>query len=348
MSKKFFSVLLLLSMTLATIFTAGCGEESKSDGGQNSATTQSGSKNKLVIYTSMKESLIGGIIEGFKKKYPDIEVDYQSAGAGKIMAKLEAERQSGHLLADIIWTSEVPDFYEMKKQGLLEVFKPEALSEVLNPFDDYDGSFTAARLGTLGIVINTDKVGTPPAGWENILTDPTYKNSFGIADPALSGTALMSVALLEKQFGWDYFINLKNNGAKKSKGSGRVVDDTADGNLNACLGVDYITAAKIDKGAHLQMVYPNELLMVPSPVAIFKDAPNKEAAKKFVEYLLSQEAQQKVADAGTVPVRNDVVMPGQYNLPVPEEALAKGIKIDYNEVLAHKEDTVQKFSDLFK
>ena len=88
--------------------------------------------------------------------------------------------------------------------------------------------------------------------------------------------------------------------------------------------------------------------MVPSPVAIFKDAPNKEAAKKFVEYLLSQEAQQKVADAGTVPVRNDVVMPGQYNLPVPEEALAKGIKIDYNEVLAHKEDTVQKFSDLFK
>lgn len=347
MSKKFFSVLLLLSMTLATIFAAGCGEESKSDGGQNSSA-QNGNAKKLVIYTSMKESLIGGIIEGFNKKYPDIEVDYQSAGAGKIMAKLEAERQSGHLLADIIWTSEVPDFYEMKNQGLLEVFKPEALSEVLNPFDDYDGSFTAARLGTLGIVINTDKVETPPTSWGEIATNPLYKDAFGIADPALSGTALMSVALLEKQFGWDYFVNLKNNGAKKSKGSGRVVDDTADGNLNACLGVDYITAAKIDKGSALKMVYPNELLMVPSPVAIFKDAPNKDAAKKFVEYLLSKEAQQKVADAGTVPVRSDVTMPEKYNLPTPEDALAKGIKIDYNEVLAHKEDTVQKFSDLFK
>lgn len=348
MFKRFFSVLLLVSMTLAAIFVAGCGEGSNSGGSQNSASTQSGSRDKLVIYTSMKESLIGGIIEGFKKKYPEIEVDYQSAGAGKIMAKLEAERQSGHLLADIIWTSEVPDFYEMKKQGLLEVFKPETLNEVLNPFDDYDGSFTAARLGTLGIVINTDKVGAPPAGWESILTDPTYRNSFGIADPALSGTAFMSVALLEKQFGWDYFINLKNNGAKKSKGSGRVVDDTADGNLNACLGVDYITAAKIDKGAHLKMVYPNELLMVPSPVAIFKDAPNKESAKKFVEYLLSQEAQQKVVDAGTVPVRTDVKMSDKYNLPSPVEALEKGIKINYNEVLEKKEDTVQKFSDLFK
>ena len=347
MSKKFFSVLLLVSMLLTTIFAAGCGEESKSDGGQKSSA-QNGNTKKLVIYTSMKESLIGGIIEGFKKKYPDIEVDYQSAGAGKIMAKLDAERQSGHLLADIIWTSEVPDFYEMKNQGLLEVFKPEALSEVLNPFDDYDGSFTAARLGTLGIVINTNKVENPPTSWENIATDPLYKNSFGIADPALSGTALMSVALLEKQFGWDYFIQLKDNGAKKSKGSGRVVDDTADGNLNACLGVDYITAAKIDKGAPLQMVYPNELLMVPSPVAIFKDAPNKDAAKKFVEYLLTQEAQQKVADAGTVPVRSDVKRPEKYNLPLPAEALEKGIKINYNEVLEKKEDTVQKFSDLFK
>lgn len=350
MSKKLFSVLLLLSMTLATIFTAGCGEEVKQDGGQNPASTQTqnGNKSKLVIYTSMKESLIGGIVEGFKKKYPDIEVDYQSAGAGKIMAKLEAERQSGHLLADIIWTSEVPDFYEMKNQGLLENYRPTVFDELLNPFDDYDGSFTAARLGTLGIVINTDKVENPPTSWEDIATDPLYKNSFGIADPALSGTAFMSVALLEKQFGWDYFIRLKANGAKKSKGSGRVVDDTADGNLNACLGVDYITATKIDKGSNLQMVYPPELLMVPSPVAIFKDAPNKDAAKKFVEYLLTQEAQQKVADAGTVPVRTDVTMPEKYNLPLPAEALEKGIKINYNEVLERKEDTVQKFSNLFK
>lgn len=350
MFKKFFSVLLLLSVTLGAFFTAGCGEESNSGGEQknSSSTNSSNGKSKLVIYTSMKESLIGGIVEGFQKKYPDIEVDYQSAGAGKIMAKLEAERQSGHLLADIIWTSEVPDFYEMKSQGLLETFKPSVFDELLNPFEDYDGSFTAARLGTLGIVINTDKVGEPPSSWENIVTDPTYKNSFGIADPALSGTALMSVALLEKQFGWDYFTKLKNIGAKKSKGSGRVVDDTADGNLNACLGVDYITAAKIDKGAHLQMVYPPELLMVPSPVAIFKDAPNKEAAKKFVEYLLTQEAQQKVADAGTVPVRNDVTIPEKYNLPLPSEALEKGIKINYTEVMQKKEETVQKFSELFK
>ena len=337
MFKKIFALLMLLSLT---VFAGGCGD--------NTSQNQSPANKKLVIYTSMKESLIGGIIEGFKKKNPDIVVDYQSAGAGKIMAKLEAERQSGQLLADIIWTSEVPDFYEMKEKGMLEQYQPSNFNELLNPFDDYDGSFTAARLGTLGIVINTERVKTAPTTWEDIATSETYHDSFGIADPALSGTAFMSVALLEKQFGWEYLARLRDNGTIKSKGSGRVVDDTANGELNACLGVDYITAAKIDKGASLQMVYPKELLMVPSPVAIFKDAPNKEAAKKFVDYILSQEAQQMIADSGTVPVRRDIKMPEKYNLPAPEVALDTGIKINYTEVMAQKEELVQRFSELFK
>ena len=341
MFKKIFTAALLLTLLLVT--GCGGGDKAAEKGAEDKANP-----NKLVIYTSMKESLIGGIVEGFKAQNPGVEVDWQSAGAGKIMAKIDAERQSGHLMADIIWTSEVPDFYQMKNEGLLEQYQPAGFDELLNPFDDYDGSFTAARLGTLGIVININKVTTEPTGWETIATDPLYKNSFGIADPALSGTAFMSIALLEKQFGWDYIVRLHDNGATKSKGSGRVIDDTADGVLNACLGVDYITAGKIDKGAPLKMVYPNELLMVPSPVAIFKDADHKDLAKKFVDYVMTQEAQQMVANAGTVPVRSDVNMPEKYGLPSPEDAIKNGIKVDYNDVLANKDETVKKFSNLFK
>ena len=109
MKKKGFILLLVAAM--CSVIFAGCGGGPK----QQSSSSGSGAKgNKLVVYTSMKESLISGIVEGFKKKYPDIEVDYQSAGAGKLMAKIAAERQSGHILADVIWTSEVPDFYQMK------------------------------------------------------------------------------------------------------------------------------------------------------------------------------------------------------------------------------------------
>ena len=120
-------ILALLTVAALAVGIGGCGGDS--GGGQNSASGQ-----KLVIYTSMKEALIGGIIEGFKRQNPGVEIDYQSAGAGKIMAKLAAERQSGHLLADIIWTSEVPDFYQMKEEGLLAEYRPEAFKDALNPF----------------------------------------------------------------------------------------------------------------------------------------------------------------------------------------------------------------------
>jgi iron(III) transport system substrate-binding protein len=299
---------------------------------------------KLIIYTSMKESLIGGIVEGFVKKYPAISVDYQSAGAGKLMAKIAAERESGKILADLIWTSEVPDFYSMKNEGLLEQYKTPLFGEILNPFDDYDGHFTAARLGTLGIAINTDLVKTPPSQWSDLFK-PEYKGAFGIADPALSGTSYMSVALLEKQFGWEFFEKLRANQARIGKGSGQVVDDTASGELAASLAVDYITNDKISKGAHLALVYPPELLLAPSPAAIFKNSPNLDAAKKFLDYLLSHDAQALIAGEGTLSVRPDVQNRPEHLLPPAADALKRAIKIDYIQMMATKEALIKKFTD---
>ncbi|GHS87903.1 ABC transporter substrate-binding protein [Synergistales bacterium] len=301
-------------------------------------------KETLIIYTSMKESLIGGIVEGFNKKFPDIAVDYQSAGAGKLMAKIAAERESGKILADMIWTSEVPDFYSMKQQGILEQYKTPLIGEILNPFDDYDGHFTAARLGTLGIAINTDQIKTPPTQWSDLFK-PEYKGAFGIADPALSGTSYMSVALLDKQFGWEFFDKLYGNKARIGKGSGQVVDDTASGELAASLAVDYITNDKIAKGAHIALYYPPELLMAPSPIAIFKNSPNIEAAKKFLDYLLSHDAQVLVAGEGTLSVRTDVKNADGFMLPEAQDALKRAIKIDYLEMMAGKEALIKKFTD---
>jgi iron(III) transport system substrate-binding protein len=301
-------------------------------------------KESLIIYTSMKESLIGGIVEGFNVKFPDIAVDYQSAGAGKLMAKIAAERESGNILADIIWTSEVPDFYSMKNEGILEQYKTPLINEILNPFDDYEGYFTAARLGTLGIAINTDLISTAPTQWSDLFK-PEYKGAFGIADPALSGTSYMSIAMLEKQFGWEFFDKLYANQARIGKGAGQVVDDTASGELSASLAVDYITNDKITKGAHIALYYPPELLMAPSPIAIIKGSPNLEAAKKFVDYLLSHEAQVLIAGEGTLSVRTDVKNQEGFMLPDAGVVLKNAIKIDYIEMMDKKEQLIKRFTD---
>jgi len=302
---------------------------------------------KLFVYTSMKESMVGEIKTAFAKKHPDVKVDFQSAGAGKLMAKIAAERESGKILADVLWTSEVPDFYQLKKDGLLLPYTPAEIKSVLNPFTDWDGSFTAVRLGTLGIAYNTKHVKEPPKTWQD-LTKPQFKGAYGIANPALSGTAFMSVALLAKQLGWEYFEGLRKNGAKMGKGSGQVVDDTASGDLVASLAVDYITLDKVDKGATIALVYPPEMLVVPSPIAIFKGSPNAEAAKKLVDFLLSKEGQAIIANEGTLPVRADVQPPAKYGMPKADEALKRSIKVDYPQLMADKEAVIRKFTDIMQ
>mgnify|MGYP003378226322 CR=1 FL=1 len=302
---------------------------------------------KLFVYTSMKESMVGELKTAFARKHPDIKVDFQSAGAGKLMAKIAAERESGKILADVLWTSEVPDFYQLKQAGLLLPYSPAEIKAVLNPFQDWDGSFTAVRLGTLGIAYNTRLIKDPPKTWQD-LTKPQFKGAFGIANPALSGTAYMSVALLAKQLGWGYFEGLRSNGAKMGKGSGQVVDDTASGDLVASLAVDYITLDKVDKGATIALVYPPEMLVVPSPVAIFKGSPNADAARKLVDFLLSKEGQTIIANEGTLPVRTDVKAPDKYKMPSADEALKRSIKVDYPQLMADKEATIRKFTDIMQ
>ena len=308
---------------------------------------QANAAEKMILYTSMKESLIGAIYDAFKKKHPDTTIDYQSAGAGKLMAKIATERQAGKVLADVLWTSEVPDFYNLKSEGMLETYVPGNFKELINPFDDHDGSFTAARLGTLGIVYNTKFIKQAPAKWDDIF-GKDFNGAFGIANPALSGTAYMSISLLVKQFGWDFIEKMAANKSKIGKGAGQVVDDTASGELVGCIAVDYITLDKIKKGASLGYAFPPEILVVPSPVAIIKGTPNLSAAKKFVDFLLSKEAQEIIAAEGTLPVRSDVALNPGLPIASPAEAVKRSIKIDYLAMMAEKQATVKKFTDIMQ
>lgn len=304
-------------------------------------------KEKLMVYTSMKEVLIGELRDAFVKKHPNVQFDYYSAGAGKLMAKIAAERQSGTLVCDVLWTSEVPDFYSLKKEGALQKYQSPESKYIVSPVMDPEWEFTPARLGTLGIVYSTTAVKTPPKSWEDLL-GPVYKNGFAIANPALSGTSMVSVGMLVNNLGWGYIEKLKANGAKMGQGSGQVVDDTAAGDLAACLGVDYIAIDKIKKGANLGIAFPKEMLVIPSPVAIFKGTKNLSAAQKFVDFLISKEGQQILAATYTLPVRTDVPIAQGVGLVEPKEAVARAMKIDYLKLMVEKQATIDKFTEILR
>ncbi len=304
-------------------------------------------KAELVVYTSAKDVLINRLRDAFVSKYPDIDLDYYSAGAGKLMVKIEGELQSGAVGADVVWTSEISDFYRLKHEGALERYIPSEWRAIVSPVKDPDGFFTPVRLGTLGIAYNTKKVATPPKSWEDLL-DNRFRDGFGIANPALSGTAWISVAMIAHNMGWDYVDRLKANGAKMGQGSGQLIADTASGDLKASIAIDYITIEKIEKGAPLGFMYPREMMVIPSPVAIFRGTPHLKAARKFINFLLSHEGQEIIASTGTLPVRDDVSLRQGFNLVTPREAEKRAMKIDYLKTLNEKDSIIQKFTSIMR
>ena len=238
----------------------------------------------------------------------------------------------------------------MNENDLVTAYLLDNSGNILYPTEviDPDGYFTPARNGTLGIVYNTRFIKEAPKTWQDVL-GPDYKDAFGIADPALSGTAYGSVAALVNLYGWDYFKEIQKNGGVMSQGSGQVVDDTAMGDLVACIGVDYITMAKIEKGATLAMAYPKETIVLPSPVGIIKGTKNLSAAQKFVDFLLSKEGQQIIANNYTLPVRDDVTLPENSPLPKPHDAVVNAIKLDFEKMSgAGKEEVIKQFKDIMR
>jgi iron(III) transport system substrate-binding protein len=307
----------------------------------------SADQEKLTVYSSMKESLLGELKSAFARKYPDIQLEYQNGGAAKLMAKLAADREAGKIQADVLWTSELADFYQLKSQGALLPYTPLEIKMLANPFADYDGSFTAARLATLGIVFNTRFVKEAPKTWQDAYK-PTFKNAFGLGNPSLSGTAYLGVAMLLRNFGWSYFEALHANGAKLGKGSAPLVEETAAGDLLASLAVDYVVFDKMDKGAPLALVYPAELIVIPSPIAIVKDGPNTDAAKSYIDFVLSHDGQAIIANEGMLPVRGDVAIPDRYNLPSVADAAKRAAKIDYPHLFAEREAIIKHFAEIMQ
>lgn len=337
--KKSIHVWVAILMMLTGLVYAGGSKEP-------TPSTQGEKKEKLMVYTSMKEVLIGELRDAFVKKHPNISFDYYSAGAGKIMAKIAAERQSKQLVCDVIWTSEIPDFISMKNEGILEPYISPEAQYIVSPLPT-SAEYTPARLGTLGITYNTNKVKNPPKNWQDLLK-PEWKDGFAFANPALSGTAMVSIGLIVNTFGWEFIEKLKANGARMGQGSGQVVDDTASGDLLGCLGVDYITIDKIKKGAPLAIVFPPEMLVIPSPVAIFRGTPNLSAAKKFVDFLLSKEGQTIIAKNYTLPSRPDIPILKDVGLVDPKDAVARAMKVDYIKLMAEKQAVIDKFQQIMQ
>ena len=249
---------------------------------------------EFLFYTHDSEPAGAGICEAFTKDFPKIKGKYLRAQNGALYTKILAERQAGRYSVDVIQFSEPATAIDFqKKGGYMRHVSPQsefyASEHLSNPVGD---SFCAG-VTFAGICYNTDKVKPEeaPKTWKDLL-NPRWQNAMSVKQ-STSGLQFVQWYELKKLYGdqfWKDFAKLRPRGFDSRA---QLFDRLAKGDDKVC-GLAELAGYLLqkEKGAHIAFVMPSDGLPAGTLWnGVVDKAPHPEAAKLFVDWLMSPRGQ---------------------------------------------------------
>jgi len=262
----------------------------------------------------------GAMLDGFVKK-TGIKLNElnPNGGSGDEIEAIKANKTNkGPQAPDVIDVG-ISFGPQAKTDGLLMNYKVPTWDTIDASVKDPDGAWYGDYYGVLSFEVNTAVVKTIPKDWLDLLK-PDYKNSVALAgDPTASNQAIQSVyaaalanggSLDNAQPGLDFF--------KKLKDAGNFVPVVAKQGLVASgetpIVITWSYLALADKDAlkgnpAIEVVIPTSGRFAGMYAqAISAYAPHPDAAKKYMDYLYSDEGQLNWLNGYCYPTRyNDLV-----------------------------------------
>lgn len=303
-------------------------------------------KGTLTLYTSQPEADAQALIEAFNAKYPDVMVDVFRSGTEEVISKVEAEKQTNSLQADVLLVSDAATFEGLKAEDLLLSYESPELTGIDSSYYDAEHTYTGTKIITTGIAVNTDLIQNAPASLAD-LTKAEYANELTMPSPLYSGAAAYNLSVLVRTdgLGWDYYKALKDNGVLVGKGNGSVQTALLNGEKGLGLLVDYMALRAKADGAPIEFVYPSEgSLCVTEPIGILKSSKNQELAKLFVDFILSEDGQKTTAEIGYTPIKMGVAAPEGFR--TADEIT--NLTYDIGTLVSERENDKAAFSKMFE
>jgi iron(III) transport system substrate-binding protein len=304
---------------------------------------------KVVYYTSVDLPLAEKIAKAFEAKYPGVAVRVERTGAERLFQRISQEFGSRIYAGDVVNSSDAAHFIVWKRDGMLAPYVPEDVGKhYAAEHKDADGLFASFRVGLSVIAYNTNLVKTEEAPKSHAdLLDPKWKGKIVKAHPGYSGTILTATHQLSRDLGWQYFekLALQNvmqlqsaaDPPKKLALGERAVQ--ADGN-------EYNLFQIMANGGPVRPVYAAEgTPIIIGPNAVFKNAPNPNAARLFQSFCFSLDCQQLIVDVGGQRSLHPLVKERAGRKPLKE---IKTFKDDPAAVEKLSEEIKTRYSKLFK
>jgi iron(III) transport system substrate-binding protein len=251
-----------------------------------------GAAEPLVWYTGSQIEAVDDWVNLFKEK-TGITCEYYRAGGLNIAQKFEQEVRAGQISCSLVSGPGPGLFKEWADRGLLMAYDSPELAHYDEATRSDNTSFPT-KVDVVAMAYNAEMLSPEevPTKWEDIL-DEKWRGKMVMADAGSSSGALHWYSAMRKAYGNEFVEALAKQDVLIRTGNGEVVNTIISGERPlACMVYQYHTEIAISKGANLRVLVPAEGAPVfLSNIAIAKEAPNPEDAKKFIDFVLSRDAQ---------------------------------------------------------
>jgi iron(III) transport system substrate-binding protein len=302
---------------------------------------------QVTYYTSADLALANKLKAAFEKKY-GVTVNVLRQSSAPTFNRAVQEFDLGVNAADVIETSVVSAFLDMKAKGMLMSFAPATANLIRSPkLSDPDHYWHAVKLELTSLNYNKDllKPADVPKTWKDLL-DPKYKGKVVQGHIKASGDTGLIVFNLVKMYGWEYFEGLRKNDVLTMQACTQNELVARGERLIMMCDYSQIETARIQHLPMIAGVLPKDgVFMLVGPVAVLAKAPHPNAARLLVDFLLSPEGQTIYVEGGDAASIDspDVKLPPDF----PDLKQYKLVDTDVTEYRKWLPEGTAKFIELF-
>ena len=303
----------------------------------------------IVIYSANDATLNKLVATEFAKE-TGVPADVVSAGSGVVMKRIETEKDRPQ--GDIVWG--VSRSLLQTNAQHFQAYASQHKAAVPAEFRDPEDRWIGTNLHLLVILQNTKSVpeAQGPKSWDD-LTQAKWKGNIAFTDPANSGSAYSNVTLLVDMWGggnagWDKVSKLIAN-TKMLNRSSLVFQGVGNGEYGLGISLEYAGYLWANNGAPVKVIYPSDgTIAQMEGVAIIKNGPNTEGARKFVDYVNRKDVREMILkETFRRPARQDLDLP---NLPgkMPKLSDVKLVKYDEAGWTDKRSETMDRIKDVIQ
>ena len=270
---------------------------------------------KVVIYGATDSKATAPLIKDFNALYPGISVEYNDMNSTEVYNRFISEVAAGGNTADVMWSSAMDLQMRLASDGYALKYKSVEAAKIpaWAMWDDmaYGTTFEPAAIVYNKRLVDAKEVPQNHADFAKLITQPKFKDKVTTYDIEKSGVGFMFVTQDAKEFA--KFLELENAfGAAKVRvqsSTGTMMERISSGeNLIGynVLGSYALVRAKTDPS--IGVVLPKDYTLILSRVQfINKAAKNANAAKLWLDYILSHRGQTVIANESKLfAIRADV------------------------------------------